>query len=230
MTRISRKWLGGCVWGALALGVVLRPAGAQIIRYDVSFQGGVMATQTVTLAAEGGTRTVTTAFSADLPVFIARHHYAEKLSATFRADGTVERLEAIRVDGPIRTEITGELQADGRLRTICAGRDGITTNFIARADYDFHSLILYGTAPGDFLPAGSPARVLSVATGRVVPVTIQTITESETFERQHLVSTHLIWTEGVHVSHSWHPERFSNLPRRYVRQTENGGFTFTLLR
>ena len=70
----------------------------------------------------------------------------------------------------------------------------------------------------------------AIADGRVVPVVIDTITESETFERQNLVSKHLIWTEGPHVSHSWHPERFSNLPRRYIRQSEGGEFTFQLLR
>ena len=89
---------------------------------------------------------------------------------------------------------------------------------------------LPGTAPADFLSTNRAARVLSIAEGRVVPFAIQTITESDTFERQHLVSMHLVWTEGTHVSHSWHPERFSNLPRRYVRQTGSGEFTFNLLR
>jgi hypothetical protein len=32
------------------------------------------------------------------------------------------------------------------------------------------------------------------------------------------------------VSHSWHPERFSNLQRRYIRQTDAGEFVFNLIR
>ena len=89
---------------------------------------------------------------------------------------------------------------------------------------------MYGRAPADFLPTNSPARVLSIAQGEVRPVLVQSNMESDTFERQHLETTHLVWTDGPHVSHSWHPERFSNLPRRYIRQTDAGEFVFNLIR
>ena len=200
------------------------------LSYEVSFKGAVVATQTVAFTQSDGLVTVSTAFEAQLPVFVAVHPYSEQLSVTFRADGTVERLGAVCLDGGFRTSIAGSLQTNGVLEVIRTGIDGVSTNFIAREDYDFHSLILFGKAPADFLPAHTPARVLQVHAGQVEPVAIQTISESDTFERQHLVSTHLIWTAGAQVSHSWHPERFSNLPRRYVRQTDNGEFTFTLLR
>ena len=212
-------------WAAAAWATDASP-----ILYEVSFKDEAVATQTVSIVQSSGLTTVSAAFEADLPVFIAIHHYSEQLSVSFRADGTVERLGARIQDGPIEVVIAGALQADGSLRIVRTDRDGISTNQVARGDYDFHSLILYGTPPAQFLPAKSPARVLSIAQGRVVPISIQSIAESDTFELQNLASTHLVWTEGIHASHSWHPERFSNLPRRYVRQTENGEFTFTLLR
>lgn len=217
---------------ALLAGLATAPATADAVelRYSVVFRDCVMTTQTVSIVQTDGRKTVAAAFESDLPVFIALHHYSERLSATIRDDGTVERLEAVRTDGPLRTEISGTPAADGSLRIVRTDRNGVSTNLIAREDYDFCSLAMYGTAPADFLPTNATARVLSVADGAVLPVAIRRIDESDTFERQHLVSTHLVWTEGNHVSHSWHPERFSNLPRRYVRQTENGEFTFNLLR
>ena len=199
------------------------------IHYSVEFKGQPVATQTVLIANTEGRILLTTSFEAELPVFTALQSYSEKLSATFRPDGTVERFYSMRHDGP-PTEVRGELQEDGRLQIIRSDVHGITTNSIERSDYDFNSLALYGTDPVDFLPTNHIARVLSVADGTVQNIAIQTISESDTFERQHLVSQHLIWTEGLHISHSWHPERFSHLPRRYVRQTENGEFTFTLQR
>jgi hypothetical protein len=219
-------------WISLALGLAPARAGeTRPVLYEVAYRGAVVATQTVSIVESAGKTTLTTSFEADLPVFTSLQHYSEKLSATFRADGTVESLSSFRRDAPpLPTEVTGELGKNGQLRVVRSDMDGIATNFIARADYDFNSLVLYGTAPSDFLPTNHPARVLSVAEGRVVPIAIRTISETETFERQNLVSTHLVWTEGALVSHSWHPERFSHLPRRYIRQTENGEFTFTLLR
>jgi hypothetical protein len=218
--------LCGMIGGATAVSA----ADTRPISYEVAFNGAIVATQTVNIVQSGGSTTVSTAFEAELPVFIAMHHYSEQLSATFRTDGTVERLGAIRLDGGDRTSIAGTLQDDGLLQVVRTDLSGVSTNSIAREDYDFNSLILYGAAPSVFLTTNDPARVLQVPEGRVESVSIQTISESDTFERQHLVSTHLVWTAGIHVSHSWHPERFSDLPRRYVRQTENGEFTFTLLR
>jgi hypothetical protein len=212
------------------LATVASAADAVDLRYEVAFKGAAVATQTVSIVQSAGLKTISTDFEADLPVFVATHRYSERLSATFRADGTVERLGVERIDGPGQTVLSGSRQGNGLLRVVRTDRNGISTNFIARAEYDFNSLVLYGTAPAQFLPTNSPARVLSIAEGRVIPTQIQTISESETFERQHLVSMHLVWTEGNHTSHSWHPERFSNLPRRYIRQTESGEFTFTLLR
>ena len=200
------------------------------LHYAVSYKGNTVATQTVPIIQSAGFKTISSSFAADLPVFIARHHYSEQLSASFRPDGQVERLGAKIQDGPVQTVISGALQANERLQIVRTDMTGVSTASVARADYDFHSLILYGTAPADFLPTNRTARVLSIAEGRVVPVAIQTIDESDTFERQYLKSTHLVWTEGIYVSHSWHPERFSNLPRRYVRQTGSGEFTFNLLR
>lgn len=219
------------VLGALVGGSAVASGGeAQSILYEVRYQDVVVATQTLTIVQSGGTTSISTAFEAELPVFIALQRYSEQLSAIFRSDGTVERLAAVRFDSGATTTVAGTLQSNGLLQVVRTDMAGVATNSIARADYDFNSLIIYGTAPADFLPTNSPARVLQVAEGRVEPIAIQTISESDTFERQHLVSTHLVWTAGTHVSHSWHPERFSNLPRRYVRQTESGEFTFTLLR
>ncbi len=199
------------------------------IYYTVEFKGQEVATQTVLIAKSEGRTILTTSFEADLPVFTSMQPYSEKLSVTFRPDGTVERFYSIRHDGP-PTEVRGEWQENGRLSIIRTDIHGTSTQTIERAEYDFNSLVLFGTSPADFLPTNSPARVLSIAEGVVQSVVIQIISESDTFERQHLVSQHLIWTEGIHTSHSWHPERFSHLPRRYIRQTENGEFTFTLQR
>ncbi len=200
------------------------------LHYIVEYQGYPAATQTVTFAQSPGLTTITTAFELDIPVFTAIHRYSETLAATFRDDGTVERFESRRNNGAFPTIVTGELRDDGRLEVVRSSPEGTNTLFITREDYDFHSLIFYGTPPSAFLPTNQPSRVLSIAEGRVVPIPIQVITESDTFERQHLVSTHLVWTDGVYTSHTWHPERFSNLPRRFIRQTADGEFTFTLLR
>jgi hypothetical protein len=219
------------VCALLPLAAAAQEAAPPVLRYSVSFKGAVVATQTVAIVHSGGLTTISCAFAADLPVFVATHHYAEQLSVTFRpADGTVERLGARIQDGPVQTVVSGALAVGDTLRIVRSGIDGVATNFVAREDFDLHSLAFYGRAPADFLPTNAPARVLSVAHGAVRPVFIQPNAESDTFERQHLASTHLVWTDGPHVSHSWHPERFSNLPRRYVRQTDAGEFTFNLIR
>lgn len=206
-------------------------ADAADIRYEVWFKDNLVATQTVQIVQSDGVKTITTAFEADLPVFVALHHYSERLSVSCRADGTVARIETVRQDGPVHTEVSANLQEEeGGLQVIRTDPSGTSIYVIKREDYDFHSLSLYGTAPADFLPTNRPARVLSIADGKVVPMGIQTISESDTFERQYLLSTHLVWTDGTYVSHSWHPERFSNLPRRYARQTDAGEFVFNLIR
>jgi hypothetical protein len=230
MKMSFRSKISGLLCFALGMAKAATGAAPLPIHYEVGFKGAVVATQTVAIVESAGFTTVSTSFAAELPVFIALHQYSEKLSATFRADGTVERLGAIRLDGGAVIGVAGTLQEDGRLRVVRTDLNGVFTNYIAREDYDFNSLILFGTSPARFLPTNRPARILSVAEGRIIPTDIQTISESDTFERQNLASQHLIWTEGIHTSHSWHPEHFSNLPRRYIRQTENGEFTFNLLR
>lgn len=220
--------LGLCALAGWACGAAA--AEIPVLRYEVVFKDAAVATQTLTIVETGDRKTVATFFEADLPVFVTLQHYSERQTATFRADGTVERLEATRIDGPLRTDVVGFPLTNDVLQIVRTDRNGVATNRIARDEYDFNSLALYGTAPTNFLSANQPQRVLSVLDGRVEPTTVQVIGESDTFERQHLVSTHLVWTTGAFTSHSWHPERFSNLPRRYVRQTENGEFTFNLLR
>lgn len=218
--------------GALfQLAAAAREPAPPVLNYSVAFKGDVMTTQHVSLVHSGDLTTISCSFAADLPVFVALHRYSEELSVTYRpADGTVERLAARIQDGPVQTVVSGVRDGDGRLRIVRTDRHGTTTNLVARADYDFHSLAFYGRAPADFLPTNKTARVLSVAQGEVRTVAIQSIAESDTFERQHLASTHLVWTDGEYVSHSWHPERFSNLPRRYLRQSDAGEFVFNLLR
>ena len=226
-----------CFLMALAGAWLLQAAAAQepsppVLRYSVAFKGDVVATQTVSIVHAGGLTTISCSFAADLPVFVATHHYAEELSVTYRpADGTVERFNAVVQDGPFRTETSADLQeAEGGLEVVHTDPNGTSIHVVRRSDYDFHSLAMYGRAPADFLPTNSPARVLSIPQGEVRPVLVQTNLESDTFERQHLETTHLVWTDGPHVSHSWHPERFSNLPRRYIRQTDGGEFVFDLIR
>ena len=202
-----------------------------VLRYSVAFKGDVVATQSVSIVHGAGSTTISCSFAADLPVFVATHRYAEQLSVTYRpADGTVERLGARIQNGPVQDVVSGVREGENALRIVRTGMAGAATNVVARADYDFHSLAIYGRAPADFLPTNSPARVLSIAQGEVRPVLVQSNMESDTFERQHLETTHLVWTDGPHVSHSWHPERFSNLPRRYIRQTDAGEFVFNLIR
>lgn len=219
-------------FGALLAGAATgQERQAPPLRYSVAFKGDVVATQSVSIVHSGGLTTISCFFAADLPVFVATHRYSEQVSVTYRPDdGTVESLGARLQDGPIQTVVSGSRDSDGRLRIVRTGMDGTTTNVVARDDYDFHSLAFYGRAPADLLPAHSPARVLSVAQGEVRPVLIQSNAESDTFERQHLASTHLVWTDGIHVSHSWHPERFSNLPRRIIRRSDAGEFVFNLIR
>ena len=224
-----------CVHLAILGALLALPATGQEspppLSYAVVFKDQVVATQTVAIVHSGDRTTISCSFAADLPVFVATHHVAEQLSVTFRrTDGTVERLGARLQDGPNLTVVSGALASNDALRIVRTDMDGVATSVVARSDYDFHSLVFYGRAPADFLTTNVPARVLSIARGEVRPIGIQTIAESDTFERQYLVSTHLVWTDGAHVSHSWHPERFSNLPRRYVRRTDAGEFVFQLIR
>ena len=202
------------------------------ILYHVSFKDAVVATQTVTIAQADGLTTISSEFESQLHVFVANHVYSESLSATFRDDGTVERFHSMRQDGPLRTEASGTLlEEEGGLQVIRTDRNGTEIFVVQRQDYDFHSLALYGTAPTNFLPAQNTARILDVAEGRVLPVEIHSSAESMTTpERQHVASTHLVWTCGEFTSHSWHPERHSDLPVRIVRHTGNGEFSFTLQR
>lgn len=213
----------------LAAGLSAR-AESEPLHYEVRFRDAVIATQTLRVAHAGDLATVSTSFAAQMRVFVAVHHYQEEVSVTMERDGTVRAFRSVVSDGPARTELTGTAGADDVLQVVRQGPEGSSTNFIARTDYDLNSLTLYGTAPEDFMPTNQPARALDLVEGKVVPVRLQTISESITFERQNLRTLHVIWTEGDRVSHSWHPERFSNLPSRYVRQSGHGEFVFTLLR
>ena len=228
---MKRRILLALAGAWIPLTVAAQEPSPPLLRYSVAFKGQIVATQSVAIVHSAGRTTISCAFAADLPVFVATHRYSEELSVTYRpADGTVERLGARLQDGPVQTVVSGARDGDGALRIVRTGLDGTTTNLVAREDYDFHALVFYGRTPADFLPTNSPARVLSVAQGEVRSVLVQSNVESDTFERQHLETTHLVWTDGPHVSHSWHPERFSNLPRRYIRRTDAGEFVFNLIR
>lgn len=200
------------------------------VRYEVRFKDALVATQMVTFAQDAGGDTVQAEFAADLHVFIAVHHYKEAQTATHRADGTVTAFRALRVDGMDRVEVVGRLGADDVLQVVRQDAGGVSTNFIPRADYDFSSLMMYGHAPENYLPTNASARVLDILQGRVIPVTLQSISESITVERQNVKTRHLVWTDGEFVSHSWHPDRFNNLPSRYLRHNGSGVFDFTLQR
>ena len=220
-----------CACATLLFGA---PAQAQLrpLRYAVSFNDGVVATQTVSIAHADGLATVSTSFETLLHVFLARHVYSESLSVTFREDGGVERLHSVRVDGANRIEVVGEADAESHdLRIVRTDRDGTETTLVRREDYDFHSLILYGTSPSRFLPPSPSVRILDVASGRVLSADVRAVAQSETTpERQNVASTRLTWTIGPHVSYSWHPEHLGEIPGRYVRQTDNGTYTFVLRR
>ncbi|MBW7908961.1 MAG: hypothetical protein H3C50_08615 [Kiritimatiellae bacterium] len=231
----SRIWVAQPLKRGLCLAVLwlawASVAGAQTLSYTVDFRGSRVATQQVTLAFADGALTARSEFAAELPVFVAHHRLAEDLSVTYATNGNVLKIRSKIVDGARQVEVNADVESDGVLRVIRTEMAGVTTNFIAREDYDFNSLAIYGNAPSNFIPSNaSPARVLDVAEGRVVPVTLSTSLESTTFERQNLTTVHTVWTEGINVSHTWHPERFSNLPQRYIRQTSEGEFTFTLIR
>jgi|APTNR8051073442_1049403.scaffolds.fasta_scaffold00006_329 hypothetical protein len=200
------------------------------LSYAVRFKDAVVATQVVTFVQDAGGDTVRAEFAADLHVFIATHHYAEEQTATHRADGTVSAFRAVRVDGMDRVELEGRLGSDDVLQVVRQDAGGVSTNFIPRADYDFSSLMMYGHAPESYLPTNAPARVLDILQGRVIPVMLQSISESITVERQNVKTRHLVWTDGEFISHSWHPERFNNLPSRYLRHNGSGVFDFTLQR
>lgn len=225
---MSLRYIDALVFAAWIAGGL--GANGAPVHYAVIYKGETVATQTVTIAHADELTTVTSSFTAELPVFISRQQYSEELAATFRADGTVTEFRAARSDGPQRITVSGHGLTNDALSVVRTNSAGVTTHLIAREDYDFNSLAMYGAAPADFLPTNRPARLLDVAEGQIVDAHIQINTESDTFERQHLTTQHLIWTVGHWVSHSWHPERFSNLPRRYIRQTDDGEFTFQLLR
>ena len=220
--------------GVLAFLALLNAACAQSIpiRYDVFFKDQGVATQTVTLSESNGMFSIDSSFVADLPVFVAHHEYSESISASWRKDGTLVQFHSVRVDGLNRFEVSGALQDEtGLLDVFRTDASGTTISQVARKDYDFHSLALYGTPPSEFLPGHNPAQVFDVARGLVSPVEIHVVDQSETTpERQHVASKMLIWTDGPFVSRSWHPERHSDLPTRFVRHTENGQFTFVLQR
>lgn len=222
-----------CVFAALVASTLATAAWAEEARpifYEVSFKNGLVATQTVTITQTPDEKTVTASFEAEVPVFVAHHRIAEDLSVTTATNGAVIRFHANRMDGPIRIEIVGTAESDGMLRVVRSDRAGSVTNYIARDAYDFNSLILYGNPTTDFVTTNQPARVLDIAEGHVVPVQVSGNSESLTVERQNVKTLHVTWVEGAHTSHSWHPERFSNLPVRYIRQTDAGEFTFFLQR
>lgn len=220
--------------GFYALLALVNAACAQSIpiRYEIFFKDQLVATQNVTLAEANGVFSFSSFFEADLPVFVARHVYSESISASWRKDGTLLQFQSVRIDGPNRFEASGAFSDEtGILEVFRTDSYGTTISQWSRKDYDFHSLAIYGTPPDGFLPAHNPAKVFDVARGTVVPIDIHAVDQSETTqERQHVASKMLAWTQGPFVSRSWHPERHSNLPTRYLRHTENGQFTFVLQR
>ena len=142
----------------------------------------------------------------------------------------IRHVERIRIGTRIPVTVPFRIN-DGLLDVFRTDASGTSISQVARKDYDFHSLALYGTPPSEFLPGHNPAQVFDVARGLVSPVEIHVVDQSETTpERQHVASKMLIWTDGPFVSRSWHPERHSDLPTRFVRHTENGQFTFVLQR
>lgn len=222
-----------CVFAAFVASILATASWAEESRpvfYEVAFKNSLVATQTVTITQTPDEKTVTTSFEAEVPVFVAHHRIAEDLSVTTATNGAVVRFHANRMDGPIRVEIVGTAESDGMLRVVRSDRAGSATNYIARDAYDFNSLILYGNPTTTFVTTNQPVRVLDIAEGRVVAVNVSGNEESITVERQHVKTVHLTWVEGTHTSHSWHPERFSNLPSRYIRQNDTGEFSFFLRR
>jgi hypothetical protein len=225
--KAAIAWLGAALFSQCYAPAI---AGTARAPYEVLYKGSVVATQTVIFENSGELTTIKTSFAATLPVFVSTHHYEEDLAVTFNDAGDVISIRSRSVDGGRVLEVTADLADGGDLDIQISGPEGVTNRSLARADYDFNSLALYGVSPDVFLPINQPARVLDVSTGEVISQSISIISESTTFERQHLPTKHLIWTEGVHTSHSWHPEKYNNFPSRYIRQTGAGEFVFRLVR
>ena len=211
-------------------GLVGADAQTMDVRYEVRFKDAPVATQLVSFTQHATSDAISAEFAADLHVFVAVNHYAEKQSATHRSDGTVTAFRSARMDGLSTVKVEGRLGADDVLQVTRQDAEATTTNFIPRADYDFSSLFMYGHDPVRFLPTNTPARVLNLLEGRVVPVDLQSISESITVERQHVETRHLVWTEGEFISHTWHPDWVSKLPSRFIRHNGSGVFEFTLQR
>ncbi len=231
-TRRLRRGVAlcGAVLGGAVCPLPLTPdASAADSTYLVSFRQIPVATQFVSRVEEDGLITIATRFAAAMPVFTAVHRYSEELTVTFRpGDGAVTQCRALRVDGGKRVEVEGNAGDDGSLVVYRRDNHGVVTNTYPAGSYDFHSLIHYALPPSDYLTTNSPARMLDIARGEVVPVEITGISEARTFERQVHTNMHLIWKSGHHTSESWHTERLGYLPDPFVRQTENGDFVFEL--
>lgn len=200
------------------------------VPYEVVYKGSVVATQMVLSGTASGKVSVQTSFSAMLPVFVSMHQYEESLSATFNSSGEVYSIRSRVSDGGRVIEVIADQSNEGVLNVQVSGLDGVTNRIISRSDYDFNSLALYGQNPDYYVPTNLSARVLDVRTGEIVPTTIQVISESSTFERQHLLTKHLVWSSGIYTSHSWHPEKFNHFPSLYNRQDALGDFSFRIIR
>ncbi len=201
------------------------------IRYAVSFHGVSVATQTITIEREPERTILATEFDIPDSSPSGLPAQSESLRVTFRADGTVEQLHSVRIQDGRRSEVIGEIEEEEFLQLIRTDPDGIETQTVARADYDFHSLILYGTAPRDFLPDHRPVRVFCLADGRIHDCEIRSISQAETTrERQHIASLQLTWTCGPHTGRTQHPDRPDRLPSRITRDTPHGPLVFTLHR
>lgn len=214
-------------WSDLGLPAAI----GQTIFYDVHFRGSVIATQSVLITAYDQEMEVDSSFSADLMVFVAHHHIEEKCKVRFhRESGDVKSFESRVVDGMSWRETRGEMLDGGALEIIRTDRNGSSTGSIARADYDIHSLSLYVVDPVAIPSSNQVVRVLDIGKGEVLNYGLQAISESRTRERQHVPVTHLIWTSGQDISHSWHPQDLVAWPDPIIRRNELGEFEFRLTR
>jgi len=210
---------------------VLPLEGGQIISYDVSFKGSAIATQTVVISEYDQAMEIGSSFAADLMVFVAHHHVEEKCRVRFdRESGDVQSFESRVVDGMSWRETRGTMLDGGALEIVRTDRDGTSTGLVARAGYDIHSLSLYVVDPAAIPSSNQVVRVLDIGKGQVLNYGLQAISESRTRDRQHIPVTHLVWTLGQDVSHSWHPKDLVVWPDPIIRRNEVGEFEFRLSR
>lgn len=207
-------------------------ADTTILEYDVVYKERPVGTQTVRMESnDGGMTRLEATSSMEIPVFLARYRFEDRLNIRFDAKG-IRGYQYHALDNGKPLDVRATSDPRGHLQ-VDRNQNGKEDHAVIYHDqYNLLSWAPYLDPALAWAPPAGTSRTAQVFSPEEVEVSAQRIEYGgvETVEAAHRTvdAARYDWIRGRYTSRTWHAKEFGNAPVKYLFQDENGDTLFLL--